>query len=144
MRPATALGLAMILAAGAALAEGTRTVPEAVARAGLMEDIGRNMKVLGGMAEGKAAFDAAAAAAARDALVADTGKIEATFTTAGADDPASEARPEIWTDWNGFLARAGALKTAAEGLDAATLESLQAGLGSVGATCKGCHTNYRE
>ncbi len=125
-------------------AKGERTVPEAMARAKLMDDVRSNMGVLGGMAEGKVAFDPAAAAAARDALMADADKISEAFAVQGADDPASEAKPEVWTDWDAFLVKAGDLKSAAEAVDTASLDTVKAGVGGLAGACKACHQTYRE
>ncbi|MBE2275039.1 MAG: cytochrome c [Rhodobacteraceae bacterium] len=136
--------LAVVGSVAVAYAKGERTVPEAMARAQLMDDVRTNMGVLGGMAEGKVAFDAAAAAAARDALIADADKISEAFAVQGADDPASEAKPEIWTDWDAFLVKAGGLKSAAEAVDTTSLDTVKAGLGGLGGACKACHQTYRE
>ena len=58
-----------ILIAGAAFAEGDRTDPNAKARSDLMRIVGKNTGILGDMAGGKAAYDAAAAEAAKAAIV---------------------------------------------------------------------------
>ena len=92
-----------ILIAGAAFAEGDRTDPNAKARSDLMRVVGKNTGILGDMAGGKAAYDAAAAEAAKAAIVEAAGMIEATFKDQGAADPASEAKPEIWANWDEFL-----------------------------------------
>lgn len=129
--------------AATALYAAERTDPNAIAREELMETVGKNTKVLGDMAGGKAEFDAAAAEAAKAALVEAAAKIPATFETQGAADPASEAKPEIWANWDDFVKKAGALETAATALDASSLEAVQAGMGAVGGACKDCHTSYR-
>ena len=136
--------LAGLFAAGLAQAEGSPTDPAAIARENLMRTIGGSAKVLGDMAGGKAAFDAAGATAAKDALIAAAGSIPSVFETQGADDPESKAKPEIWTGWDGFVAKADALKAAATALDVASLEGTQAGMGAVGGVCKDCHSTYRE
>lgn len=133
----------LVLVAGVALAEEASTNPDAIAREELMMLIGKNTKVLGDMAGGKTAFDAAAAEAARSALVAAAADIPAKFEGQGSDG-GSEARPEIWTNWDDFLIKAKALETAAAGLDATSLEGVQAGMGTIGGACKGCHMSYRS
>ncbi|WP_333814564.1 c-type cytochrome [Tabrizicola sp.] len=143
MKFAKALIIGAVLSAGAAFAEEERTDPNAIARAELMETIGKNIGIIGDMAGGKAAFDATAAEAAKAALVEATGKIEATFRDEGAADPASEAKPEIWANWDDFLKKAHAASDAAGALDVASAETLKAGMGALGGACKDCHTSYR-
>jgi cytochrome c556 len=132
-----------ILIAGAAFAEGDRTDPNAKARSDLMRVVGKNTGILGDMAGGKAAYDAAAAEAAKAAIVEAAGMIEATFKDQGAADPASEAKPEIWANWEEFLADAKKLGDAAGAMDVASAETIGAGMGALGGACKDCHTDFR-
>ena len=60
-----------------------------------------------------------------------------------SSDPATEAKPEIWTNWDDFVAKAKGLNTAATALDATTLEGVQAGMGAIADACKACHTANR-
>ena len=143
MKFAKVLILGAVLSAGAAFAEEERTDPNAIARAELMESIGKNIGIIGDMAGGKAAFDAAAAEGAKAALIEATGKIEATFKDQGGADPASEAKPEIWANWDDFLKKATAASDAAGALDVASLDTIKAGMGALGGACKDCHTTYR-
>lgn len=136
--------LGLVLAAGAATAQDKPrpTNPAVQARVEVMDTIRRNTAVLGDMASGKSAFDAAAAQAAQGALADAAGQIAVRFE-APETDPASEARPEIWHNWDDFVTRAEVLVTAAEALDASDLGSLQAGMRDVGGTCRACHSDYR-
>ena len=143
MKFAKALIIGATLSAGAAFAEEERTDPNAIAREELMETIGKNVGIIGDMAGGKTAFDAAAAEGAKAALVEATGKIEATFKDQGAADPASEAKPEIWANWEDFLKKDKAASDAANALDVASVETIKAGMGALGGACKDCHTTYR-
>jgi cytochrome c556 len=136
------LALSLILAAGVAVAKDGVQDPTVAARMELMKTIGMNTKVLGDMAGDKAPFDAAAAAAAKDALVAASAEIGAKFETQ-ATDPVAEAKPEIWSNWDDFLAKAGALNAAATALDASSVETVKAGMGAIGGACKDCHSTYR-
>lgn len=131
------------LAATVAYAEGTRTDPNAIARAQTMGAIGGGMKVLGGMAKGEVAYDAAAAQAAQAAIIAAAATIPTNFMTQGAQDPASEAKPDIWANWDDFVVKATALSVAATALDVSSMETIGAGLGAVGGACKACHTANR-
>ncbi|MBH1974090.1 MAG: cytochrome c [Rhodobacteraceae bacterium] len=137
---AKALVATFILVAGVAVAADA-TDPTVKAWQELMDGNGAATKTLGGMAGDKMPFDAAAAAEAKAALIAHSGDIAAKFKTQ-ATDPASKASPDIWTNWDDFVAKANALSTAAAALDVASLETLKAGMGAVGGACKDCHTKY--
>ncbi|WP_225028701.1 c-type cytochrome [Xinfangfangia pollutisoli] len=135
--------LGTLLAAGAAFAQAEATDPNAVMRQTTMKEIGGAMKVLGDMAGGKAAYDAPAAQAAKAKLIEAAGQIPTSFATEGAADPASEAKPEIWTSWDDFLKDAETLKTAAAAADVSSADTIKASMGAIGAACKDCHTEYR-
>jgi len=135
--------VAMILLASVAYAKGDRTDPNAKARSDLMRTIGKNTGVLGDMAGGKAAFDATGAEAAKAELVTASAGIGEAFKVQGAADPASEAKPEIWTNWEEFLEDAGKMNAAATAIDATSVEGVQAGMGALGGACKDCHTEFR-
>lgn len=143
MKFVKAVVIGAVLTAGAAFAEGERTDPNAIARSELMRTIGKNTGILGDMAGGKAAYDAAAAEGAKAAIIEAAAKIEETFKEQGGADPASEAKPEIWANWDDFLADAKALGDAAAAMDVASAETIGAGMGALGGACKDCHTEFR-
>jgi cytochrome c556 len=143
MKIVKALAVGAILAAGVAYAQEEPTDPNAIARSDLMKTVGMNTGILGNMASGKEPYDAAKAEGAKAALIEAAGKIEATFMEQGAADPVSEAKPEIWTSWDDFLVKAKALGDAAAAVDVASVETIGAGMGAIGGTCKDCHTTYR-
>lgn len=132
----------LVLVAGVAIAKEGVQDPTVKARMDLMGTIGMNTKTLGDMAGGKADFDAAAAQAAKDAIIAASADIAAKFEPQ-ATDPVAEAKPEIWTNWDDFVAKAGALNAAATALDASSLDGIKAGMGGIGGACKDCHSTYR-
>jgi len=132
-----------LLAAGAAFAEGDATDPAAVARETVMKAIGGSMGLLGGMAKGEVPYDAAAAEAAKLALVAAAKGVPQAFEAQGGADPTSEAKPEIWTSWEDFVKKADALAAAAEAADVSSAEAIGASLGALGGACKDCHSTYR-
>ncbi|MBD3765403.1 MAG: cytochrome c [Rhodobacterales bacterium] len=136
------LALSLIVLGGAALAKEGVTNPVVKARMDTMSTIAMNTKVLGDMAGGKTAFDAAAATAAKTALAAAAAEAPAKFQPRETD-PVSVAKPEIWTNWADFVAKAEALATAAEALDTSTLDGVKAGMPAVGGSCKACHSVYR-
>jgi cytochrome c556 len=139
---AKALILSLTLTAGVAIAKDGVQDPTVKARMDLMDSIGMNTKILGDMAGGKAAFDASAAEAAKAALIAAAGEIPAKFEVE-ADDPVSEARPDIWMNMEGFAEKAKGLETAAGAMDVASIEGVQAGMGAIGGACKACHSDFR-
>ena len=143
MKVAKLFVLGAVVAAGVAYAEVEPTDPNVIARHALMSLVGKNTGILGGMASGKTPYDAAAAEGAKAALIEASAKIEATFKDQGGADPASEAKPEIWTSWDDFLKKAGALGAAATAVDVASAETIGAGMGAIGGSCKDCHSTYR-
>jgi cytochrome c556 len=142
MKLIKAFAIGTILAAGAAYAQDP-TDPNAVARSELMKMVGMNTGILGNMAGGKEPFDAAKAEGAKAALIDAAGKIEATYMEQGAADPASEAKPEIWANWDDFLLKAKAMGDAAGAMDVASAESIGAGMAALGGACTDCHKAYR-
>ena len=139
----TALPLVLTLGlASAALAHEGVSDPQVKSRMMVMEEIRLNMGAIGGMAKGKLPFDAKKAETAKSKLLKASAKVQPAFKPA-AQDPASEAAPAIWSDWDGFSAKAVAMDVALEALDTSSLESLKAGLGAIGQSCGGCHKVYR-
>lgn len=136
------IAAALILAGGSALAQDEAKDPTVIAWQQLMKQNGAAAKVLGEMAGGKTAFDAAAAETARQMLISDAQQIPVVFKTP-AQDPASKAKPEIWTSWDDFTVKAAALGKAAEAMDVASLDGVAAGMGAIGEACKGCHSAYK-
>lgn len=132
----------LILVAGVAVAKEGVQDPTVKARMDLMGTIGMNTKILGDMATDRTAFDAAGAQAAQAALVAASADIAAKFEPQ-ATDPVAEAKPEIWTNWDDFVAKGEALNAAAVALDPSSLDGVKAGMGAIGGTCRDCHSLYR-
>jgi len=138
----TLITVIALAAASVAFAEGEAADPQVKAREDLMKSIAGNTKVLADLDGGKVAFDADAASQAKEALVVDSGKIAEAFKDP-ATDPVSEAKPEIWTSWDAFVAKAGALNAAAMAIDVSSAETIGAGMGAIGGACRDCHTSYR-
>lgn len=131
-----------LVAGGAMIAHAEATNPAVKARQDAMSTIGDSMKVLGGMAQGKMAFDAEKAGAAVAAISSEATLVPQLFEVQETD-PESEAKPEIWANWTKFTGNADALLVAAQGVDSSTLEGVQAGLMTLGGTCKDCHSEFR-
>lgn len=120
------------------------------ARQGQMQLYAHNLGVLGGMAKGDVAYDAAAAQAAADNLVAVSGLNAMTMWPQGSDSTSMEgtrAKAEIWSNFPDVGAKAGALAEASVAMAAAAgtdLASLQAAMGALGGACGACHKAYRS
>ena len=119
--------------------------PAVQARMDGMKAIADNLKVIGLMARGDAAFDAATARSAAAVIAQHAGEVETHFA-AQEDDPKSEARPTIWEDFDDFIAIAAEMEVTARSLTQTieTQEDTVAALTSLGQTCRSCHTAYRE
>ncbi len=131
---------AMVAASVVFAAEATD--PTVKARQELMDTLGMNAKILGEMAGGKTPYDAAAAEAAKAAVIAASADIGAKFETQ-AEDPKSVAKADIWTNWDDFLKKAGALNAAATAMDVSSVETIGAGMAAVGGSCGDCHKTYQ-
>ncbi|MDW3207052.1 MAG: cytochrome c [Alphaproteobacteria bacterium] len=114
-------------------------------RNGAMEAIAGHMKALGAVAKGEAQADAGTPvhAMSLNALA----KTVPSLFMANATTDKSRAKPEIWSDWEGFKKAAddfamatGELAEAAKSGDAG---QIGAALGGVGKTCGGCHKPFR-
>ena len=109
-----------------------------------------HLGILGGMAKDEIPYDAAAASAAADSLVALTQVSQVGYWLPGSDSESVEdtrALPAIWEEGSDvgqkgadFVAAALAMQAAA-GTD---LDALKANMGALGASCGGCHRPYRQ
>lgn len=67
----------------------------------------------------------------------------------GSGKGKTDARPEIWLEFDKFTslaknAEAAALELASLAESGATAQDLAAGLGKLGGTCKACHQNFKK
>ena len=114
-------------------------------RMDLMDTQKDAMKVLGGMAKGQVPFDAAKAAEAAHEIENTAAKIPDLFPEGTGGHP-SEAKPEVWTQWEEFTADAEALTKAATALKVALegdAPEWQAKFKGVVDACKTCHKTFR-
>ena len=120
------------------------------ARQGQMNLYLVNIGILGGMAREKTPYDADAAQAAADNIVALANLNVSALWPQGSDSAAEEssrALPEIWSNFPDVGAKAGAMKEAAvamQGLAGKDLASLQSGMPALGGACNACHKSYRQ
>ncbi len=136
---------AIVLVAGTAWAHSGVKNPAVQARMHAMSVIGAEMKTLGLMLKGEKAFDASLAQAAAGKIAEHAGQTPDLFR-ANEDDPKSEAKPEIWENFDDFSAKAIALQDVAIKVSAsiASKDDLGQAMKALGDTCKSCHKDYRE
>jgi cytochrome c556 len=119
-------------------------------RAALMKRQGADMGAVHAFLDGKAP-KAKAVAAASD-LSQTALKIPSLFPAdSGGTSPDGKfaTKPDIWSDWQGFLAAQGAVVAKADALAAALRSNdkkqIAAAFGDLGKNgCGGCHTKFRE
>ncbi len=110
-----------------------------------------NIGILSAMAKGKMDYDAEIASQSAANLAAAANFGQAAMWPAGSDSETpgnakTRAMPAIWSNFEDVAKKANALKTASATLAAEAgngLEALQGAIGDVGASCKGCHDDYR-
>lgn len=102
---------------------------------------------IGAMANGKAPFDAKAAAE-NAALVAELASLPGTAFGPGTDKGETRAKPEIWTESDKFKAGMSKMVEETARLNAAArtgdLTQLKTAFGAAAQTCKSCHDNFRK
>lgn len=120
------------------------------ARKAVMTLYGANLGPLGAMAKGEMDYDAEAAQAFANNLVAVAGIDQRAMWPEGTDSVAmpgkSRALPEIWTNYSDVEEISKAMSEATAGLaDVAGtgLDALRGGLGPVGKSCGDCHESFR-
>ncbi|MEO1249236.1 MAG: cytochrome c [Pseudomonadota bacterium] len=120
------------------------------ARKAIMTLYGANLGPLGAMAKGEMDYDAEAAQAFANNLMAVANIDQRAMWPEGSDSAAmpdkTRALPEIWSNYPDVAEISNALSEASAGLaDVAGtgLDALRGGLGPVGKTCGDCHESFR-
>ncbi|MFK7859558.1 MAG: cytochrome c [Granulosicoccus sp.] len=121
------------------------------ARQAMFQLYGFNIGILSGMAKGNIEYDADIAKEAAENLNAAANLGQSQFWPQGSDSETdgnikNRALPAIWSSYPAILEKSEALTTAVAALAPVAgngLEALQAALGDVGGSCKGCHDDYR-
>jgi len=102
---------------------------------------------IGAMVQGKAPFDAKAAADNAE-IATMMSRLPYTAFVAGTDKGETKAKPEIWTEDAKFRAAATKMQEEMAKLNAAAktgnLDQIKAAFGPVGQSCKACHDEYRK
>lgn len=119
------------------------------ARQGQFRIMAINLGIIGDMAQGKTEYNAEAAQAAADTLVAVSMIQQTPMWPAGSDNMAidgTRAQPSIWEQNDDFLAKWADFGTAATALQASVAggqDGLGPLMGQIGGTCSACHDNHR-
>ncbi len=145
---AIAVATMAILATGAQAGEMDKPV---AARKAVMKLNGFYMGQLGGMAKGKAPYDAKKAQGAANGLLALAALDTSTMWLAGSGNDKlgdkTRAKPEIWSTYPEVANKGKALAIALQNLVKVAgtgLDGLRGGIGAVGKACGGCHKPFRE
>ena len=137
---ATAIGIAL---AASAYAAAHSPIAQ---RQAAMKAVGGQMRTLGGMAQGKIAYDDFAVLSALE-IMRDATIVARPLFPAGTDmGEETRAKPEIWAADSDFDARMGQLIAsldAALAAEPADLASYRPLFGAIAGSCKGCHEKYR-
>ena len=121
------------------------------ARQGMFQLYSFNVGILNAMAKERIPYDAAVATEAANNLDAAANLGQSQFWPAGSDNQtegniATRALPEIWETYPAITEKASALSDAVAALVPVAgngLDELQDAIGDVGASCKGCHDEFR-
>jgi cytochrome c556 len=141
---------ATLLAVSLALPSLAQDNPAVGARQGQFKIYALNFGTIGGMAQGRMDYDAAAAQTAADNLFHITRMDQIAMWPAGTDSAAmtgTRAKADIWANLDDFVGKYAALQTAVADLQAVAgtgLEPMRAAVGPVGAACQACHQAYRD
>ena len=140
-----AIGLACALPAAAQFAKPEDAIKYRQSGMTLMSNhFGR----IGAMANGKAPFDAKAAADNAE-VVAFVSRLPFAGFVEGTDKGGNtKAKPNIWTENDKFKAGAGKMQEEVAKLNTAAktgnLDKIKAAFGEAAKACKACHDDYRE
>ena len=143
-----ALGLAAALPLAAQQDPGSAAIKARQAHMTLYQ---ANAGVLFGMAQGRVDYDAEAAQAAADNLLALTGLDQRGYwlpgTAVGEAAAETRALPAIWENLDGVIATHAQLAEAAAAMASVAgdgLEAVQGAIGPIGGACGSCHENFRQ
>ena len=115
-------------------------------RQAAMKQNGKSVGELAAIFKGESPYDAAVVKTNAEIIKQDFVKAFANFTPGSEKGPPETyAKPEIWSDPEGFKAAQETALKAVEALAATTdEESFKTAMAGLGEACKGCHTKYRR
>ena len=115
-------------------------------RMDMMGEIGDSMKIIGTMIK-TGDFNPSAAQDAANAISSHATSIKELFPTDSLDKP-SEALPQIWTDWDEFIAIGEQMGVEAEKLakmagGSSSVDEIKDQFRRLGQSCRSCHEKFR-
>ena len=115
-------------------------------RQAVMNVVGWNFKHMAGMVKGKVPFDEKAFAAhAAELQQVSKFNFLSGFPEDSDDSEETDAKPDIWMDWEDFQSKYKDFQSAASQLAAASgQEAMKKQFGATGKTCKACHKAYKN
>lgn len=150
----TTLAVGTLLLTSVAFAGGHNLTPEQQAMKARKSHMGLyafNLGILGAMAKGESEYDADAASAAANNLVALSGLNQAAYWLPGTDSDSlegSRALPAIWENIPDVMEKSVAVSAAAQQLAAAAdsgdAAALGPAIGGLGKACNACHESYQQ
>lgn len=133
--------LALVLPAAALAHMGATGI--VLERMEAMKEIAGGLKAISPMARGDVDFNADEVGAVAAMIERHARNMPALFPEGSLQD-VSEARPEIWDDWDRFVGYAHDIERAASAMaDVGDADALAASMRETGATCKSCHEAFR-
>ena len=133
-----------------ALADGHDGDPAVNARQAHMKLYSFNLDVIGAMVKGEVDYNADAAQAAADNLMALAAMNQSAYWVPGTwtvELDGTKAKPEIWDEGSRFEELGDQLIEAADQLAAVAVDgqdALRGAIRGVGGACSACHRNYRQ
>lgn len=115
-------------------------------RQAAMKAVGGQMRTLGGMAQGKIAYDDFAVISALEIMRDAVAEAQPLFPAGSDMGEENRAKPEIWAADSDFDARMTQLLASLDtaiAAEPADLNSYRPLFGAVAGGCKGCHEKYR-
>lgn len=142
-----AAAIALVLSASASAQSFQKPEDAIKYRRSAFTVLGTHFGALGAMANGRAPFDAQAAARHGD-VIALVSHLPFAGFTAGSDKGETRAKPEIWSEQAKFKGNADKMQDAVGKLAASAktgnLDNLKAAFGPAAQTCKACHDDFRK
>ena len=108
-----------------------------------MKSIGAQMKKMSAIVKDPSMFDAKLVSSTAKELTQHAAKIPDLFPK-GTNQKPSEAKNEIWSDWDKFLAISNELKQSAAELQQANAETFKPTFLKAAKTCTTCHQVFRK
>lgn len=143
-------GISLLISTAAVAQEnGDGTIERAVEyRQSLMTVLGWNMKSMGAMLKGKQPYEPALfTRRARDLNAAAHLDLSAGFPEDSVNDE-SDAKDEIWLDWEKFLSKLDAMREKSDALariaDSNDMNAVRKAYSELGKSCKSCHKAFRK